>query len=78
MTTFGWLDAAAITTRFGEFAVPLGDNPVSVKAIAEALGLNGLKVLSTRSGFEGRACWTESTVSTTGERLRQALSFLYY
>lgn len=68
VTSFGWLDAGALQTRFGEFAVPAGEMVLNVKSISEALGLNGLQRLTTRSGFEGKACWTESTVSTTGER----------
>lgn len=69
----GWLDFASLRESFG--AMPLPTPPsdaqpeaVTINDLLELTGLDGLNSVVGRSGFKGRALWSEVNVDAPGPR----------
>lgn len=56
-----WLDIEAIAGIYGQMPIPAPTrDPLEVSDVLEMLGVDHLGTVSTRSGYKGKACWTES------------------
>jgi hypothetical protein len=55
---------------FGEMPIPnpQGDQPVTVNRVLETLGLDNLGALVGRSGYKGRALWSQTTLEAPGPK----------
>ncbi len=67
-----WFDVGTLRKMFGRTPVPVPganlDAPLTVSRILEALGLNTLGALACRSGYKGRAMWSETTLEAPSPR----------
>ncbi len=68
-----WLDFGALRELFGEMPLPLppaGPDapPTKVNDILDTLGLGTLGAVVTRSGYKGRAMWSETMMEAPGEK----------
>ncbi len=73
-TTLAWLDFGALRTKFGAMPLPLPPagpdaQPQTVNNVLTALGLDKLGAIVCRSGYKGRAMWSETTVESPGPRM---------
>jgi type II secretory pathway pseudopilin PulG len=63
-----WLDIGSIRDTYGQMPLPVpSPEPLTVNAVAEALGLDNLGAVVTESGFKGEATWSESHVQVKGD-----------
>lgn len=71
-TSFAWLDFAAVRERFGGIPLPLpGSSPENPKRVIDALEVLGLEQFNGimgRSGYRGRAMWSETHIDAPSER----------
>ncbi|QDU38808.1 hypothetical protein Mal4_31380 [Maioricimonas rarisocia] len=71
-TSVFWFDFKAVREMFGGMPLPLpGSDPQNPKRVSDALEVLGLATLDgivSRSGYKGRALWSESHIVTGGER----------
>lgn len=68
VASVAWFDAAKLMTAVGPIPVPVGGPnrpPVTIRQVAEAVGLDGLQAFVIRSGFQGTATVTDVRVETT-------------
>ena len=71
VTTVSWLDLGSIRKQFGEMPIPIPDPDVDIltaNKVLQKLGLDGLGAIAARSGYKGRAMWSETTVESPGEK----------
>jgi hypothetical protein len=73
VTSVGWLDFAAVRKVFGGMPLPgmkKGDSqqPVTINEITTIVGLDSLKIVAARSGYKGRALWSEMNVDAPRPR----------
>ena len=74
----GWLDAAPLREAYGKIPLPPTGgkkDPLTVNSIITMLGLDTLNVISSRSGYNGKSCWSETVVEAPGSR-KGLLSFM--
>lgn len=66
----GWFDIGGLRNVYGNMPIPgpNSDQPLTVNRIAEALGLDAVGTYVARSGFKGKALWSETTLETNGPR----------
>ena len=72
-TTVGWLDFAGLRERFGEMPLPTRPSEarpegVTINDVLEVTGLDGLNSIVGRSGYKGRALWSEVNIDAPGPR----------
>jgi hypothetical protein len=62
-----WCDWQVVREYYGEFPIPVpSPNPVAVKDIVALLGLDQLQQIEIRSGYKGKALWSESSYAGLG------------
>ncbi|HUG92080.1 MAG TPA: DUF1559 domain-containing protein, partial [Planctomycetaceae bacterium] len=69
--TVGWLDLQTLREMLGEMPLPApaGDGePLTINRALVPLGLDGLDAVVGRSGYKGKAVWSESALETHGPR----------
>jgi hypothetical protein len=63
-----WLDLGAVRDTYGQMPLPVpSPKPLTIDAVAEALGLDNLGAIVTESGFKGEATWSETHVQVKGD-----------
>jgi prepilin-type processing-associated H-X9-DG protein len=72
-TSVAWLDFAALRQRFGGMPLPIPSEdpnqpPVRIDDILQIVGLNTLNSVVHRSGYKGRAIWSETDIEAPGPR----------
>lgn len=71
VTTVGWFDFGSLRNKFGAMPLPpMGpDSPQrTVNDVLKALGLDTFEALVCRSGYKGRAMWSESQLIAPGPK----------
>ena len=71
VTSVGWLDLQTLREMLGEMPLPAqtaDGNPLTINRALKPLGLDGLDAVVGRSGYKGKAVWSESAVETHGPR----------
>ncbi len=69
LTSTVWVDAQALREKLGGFPIPVPEGrPLLVKDALEVLGLDAIEELVMKAGYEGKALWSETRLTTTGER----------
>ena len=68
----GWLDFEALTAPYKQIPLPIppdenGDS-LTVGGILDTFGLGNLELITAKSGFKGRALWSESEIVAPGEK----------
>ena len=71
--TVGWLNVAALIETFGAMPIPESQSEafpqgVTINDVAALLGLDGLNHVAARTGYKGRAIWSETTVDAPAPR----------
>ncbi len=69
----GWLDFATLRETFSDMTIPDSQNQgrpegVTVGEVVTLLGLDGLNTFAGRSGYKGRALWSETNIDAPGPR----------
>jgi len=71
VSSVAWLDVATLRKMFGKMPVPetgTPEKPATVNDILTALGVANLNAIVGRSGFRGKASWSETLVEAPGPR----------
>lgn len=69
LNALGWVDMQQLRRSVGEVSLKGGDSPFeTVDDLLEVLGLGGVQELVAQQGFEGRNCWSQSLLNSTGPR----------
>ena len=73
VTKVAWLDVATLRETFGGMPLPLPPDAersreVTVDEVVSLLGLDELNVVTGRSGYKGRALWSEMDIVAPGPR----------
>jgi hypothetical protein len=69
LTASVWFDAGQLAETYGAVPIPGNDGtPLTVSYFLEALGFDNLGIAVVRSGYKGRAIWTESSVEVKGKK----------
>ncbi len=69
ITTTAWVDAKSLREKFKDFPIPIPEGrPVLIGDALKILGLGNVEELVLKSGYEGKALWSETRLNTTGER----------
>lgn len=71
MTSLSWLDLGKLRTMFGQMPLPpAGDDrpPATVNAVLQAVGLDTIGAVVSRSGMKGKAMWSETLVEAPSPR----------
>lgn len=71
VTTVSWLDMGSLRKQFGGMPIPIPDpdiDPFDVNTVLQKLGLHNLGAIAARSGYKGRALWSDSTLESPGEK----------
>jgi prepilin-type processing-associated H-X9-DG protein len=72
-TRVAWLDFAALRQRFGGMPLPVpgqdpNQEPKRIDDVVKLLGLDTLQTVVNRTGYKGRALWSETVIDTPGPR----------
>jgi hypothetical protein len=71
VTSVGWVDLKTLRDMLGEMPLPAqtaAGDPLTINRVLKPLGLDGLDALVGRSGYKGKAVWSEGTAETHGPR----------
>jgi hypothetical protein len=71
LTASFWIDAGQLAKTYGAIPLPVPGSdgePLTVNYFLDALGFDNLGVASVRSGYKGRAVWSESVLEVKGNR----------
>ncbi len=69
ITAAGWFNFGALREMFGNTPLPLpAPEPMTVNTILQKFGLDGLGAIVGRSGYKGRAVWSEMIVEAPAPR----------
>ncbi|MBD3674251.1 MAG: DUF1559 domain-containing protein [Planctomycetaceae bacterium] len=66
-----WFDFSMLADTYGPMPLPIptaDGNPLTVANVLEQVGLANLKTISSKSGLQGEALWSESEIVAPGER----------
>ena len=71
--SIGWLNVATLLETFGPMPIPDSQSDsypqgVTINDVAALLGLDGLNHVAGRTGYKGRAIWSETTIDAPGPR----------
>lgn len=67
----GWLNWAAVRKAYGTFPIPDSPNPnrpITGNGLLTALGVEKVEHVVFRSGYKGRALWSDTVVSAPGPK----------
>ncbi len=69
VTSVAWLDAERLRERFQDQALPAlpSGKSATVGQVLEILGVDNLRRVTSRSGFDGRECWSSLDIDADGE-----------
>lgn len=63
-----WLDLGLLRDTYGAIPLPVpSPEPLTISAVAKALGLHNIGAVVTESGFKGEATWAETHVQVDGD-----------
>ncbi|MDA1016221.1 MAG: hypothetical protein O3A00_17415, partial [Planctomycetota bacterium] len=71
VTTLSWLDFGTLRSQFGEIPIPIPDPDIDIvtpNKVLKKLGLDSLGAIVARSGYKGRAMWSETIMESPGEK----------
>ncbi|MFQ5730642.1 MAG: DUF1559 domain-containing protein [Planctomycetaceae bacterium] len=70
VSTVAWIDTGSLRTMFGRMPVPSPgrEKPSTVNDFLKAAGLANLNAIVSRSGYRGKATWSETRVEAPGPR----------
>jgi len=66
-----WFDFSKLTETYGSMPLPIPPvegNQLAVSDVLAKLGLENLQSISSKSGFHGKAVWSESEIVAPGEK----------
>ena len=70
VSTVAWIDTGSLRKMFGGMPVPIPERekPPTVNDFLKAAGLTNLNAIVTRSGYRGKATWSETRVEAPGAK----------